>query len=190
MCKIYHYSVLQKNIAISCKSFFQADKVDMMWNKTGRGLLLMTSTEIDSTGASYYGKQALHFMNTKGDSFSVQLSKEGPIHAVSWSPKSNEFCVVYGYMPSKTTLFNLKCDPVFEFGTGPRNSIYYNDFGNILLLGGFGNLSGNIEVWDVLKRKEIAKFEAPDSTLLTWNPKGDTFATATTAPRLRMSNGY
>lgn len=46
----------------------------MMWNKRSTGLILLTSTEVDSTGASYYGKQALHFMSTRGDSFAVQLS--------------------------------------------------------------------------------------------------------------------
>jgi translation initiation factor 2A len=60
--------------------------------------------------------------------------KEGPIYSVEWSPKSSEFCVVYGFMPSKATLFNIKCEPVFEFGTGPRNCIYYNPHGNNILL--------------------------------------------------------
>lgn len=32
-------------------------------------------------------------------------------------------------------------------------------------------------------------YNAPDSTLLEWCPSGDIFVTATTAPRLRMSNG-
>jgi len=44
---------------------------------------------------------------------------------VVWSPNSTEFCVVYGFMPAKATVFNLKCDPVFDFGTGPRNAAYY-----------------------------------------------------------------
>ncbi|XP_055701589.1 eukaryotic translation initiation factor 2A [Phlebotomus papatasi] len=191
MCKIYQYPTLSPTQAISSKSFFQADKVEMMWNKRGTGLLLLTSTDVDQTNASYYGKQALHFMSTKGDSFAVQLSKEGPIHAVSWSPKSTEFIVVYGFMPSKATLFNLKCDAVFEFGESPRNSIYFNDFGNLVLLAGFGNLRGNVECWHLGKeRKCISTLQAPDSTLLEWNPNGEIFMTATTAPRLRQSNGF
>ena len=105
----------------------------MLWNKRGSGLLLLTSTDVDQSGASYYGKQALHFMSTKGDSFAVQLSKEGSIHDVQWNPNSQEFCVVYGFMPAKATFFNLKCDPIFECGESDRNCIYYNDFGNYIL---------------------------------------------------------
>ena len=37
-------------------------------------------------------------------------------------------------MPSKATLFNLKCEPVFDFGTGPRNHCYYNPQGNNILV--------------------------------------------------------
>lgn len=62
------------------------------------------------------------------------LDKEGPIHNVSWSPQGDEFCVVYGYMPAKAALFNEKCEVVFDFGSGPRNSIYFNPHGNYILL--------------------------------------------------------
>ena len=55
----------------------------------------------------------------------MRTAKNGPIYDVVWSPTSTEFCVVYGFMPAKATVYNLKCDPVFDFGTGPRNAAYY-----------------------------------------------------------------
>lgn len=58
---------------IASKSFFQGDRVDMKWNKPGNSVLLMTSTDVDTSGASYYGKQALHFLDIKGTSAMVQL---------------------------------------------------------------------------------------------------------------------
>ena len=163
--------------------------MEIMWNQKGTGALFMTSMEVDKSGSSYYGKQSLHYLSPKGDTAMVLLSKEGPIYSVAWSPKSTEFCVVYGFVPAKATLFNIKCEPVFEFGTGPRNCVHYNPQGNILILGGFGNLPGNVEIWDVCNRKKITKIEAPDTTLLEWSPDGKHFATATTAPRLRIDNG-
>jgi len=66
-------------VVLNCLHFtncnFQADKVDMFWNKRGTGVLLMTSTEVDKSGSSYYGKQALHFISTKGETAMVLLSK-------------------------------------------------------------------------------------------------------------------
>lgn len=189
MCRLFKYPNLEGS-PIASKSFSQTDKVEMMWNKKGTGCLILTSTDVDSTGVSYYGKQALHFLAASGDSYSVPLSADGPIHAVNWSPKSNQFIVVYGNLPAKATLFNLKCDSVFDFGTGIRNSIYFNDFGNLVLFGAFGNLRGQIEVWDLTKKKLLATSMATDTTLLQWAPSGDLYFTATTSPRLRQGNGF
>lgn len=47
----------------------------MYWNNQGTNVLLMTSTEVDKTGASYYGKQTLHYLSTKGETAMVMLSK-------------------------------------------------------------------------------------------------------------------
>lgn len=66
---------------------------------------------------------------------------------------------------------------------------FLNNF-PLLLLAGFGNLRGQIEMWDIQSRKQISKCDAPDSTLLQWSPDGTHFLTATTAPRLRIGNGY
>lgn len=185
MTRLFRYPNLDTN-PVASKSFSQADRVEMMWNKKGNGCIIVTSTDVDSSGASYYGKQSLHFLATNGDSYSVPLSEyylmilnvkllvliitnisaaEGPVHCVEWSPKSNNFLVVYGYNPAKATLFNLKCDAVFDFGTGIRNSIYFNDFGNLVLFGGFGNLRGNIEVWDLIKKKLVSSSVAADTTV-------------------------
>ena len=64
--------------------------------------------------------------------------------------------------------------------------------GNLLLLGGFGNLRGNVEIWSEAgkDRKEVAKFDAPDSTDVRWSPSGKFLMTSTCAPRLRVGNGF
>uniref|UniRef100_A0A8C7K813 Eukaryotic translation initiation factor 2A n=1 Tax=Oncorhynchus kisutch TaxID=8019 RepID=A0A8C7K813_ONCKI len=176
--------------ALANKSFFKADRVTMLWNKKATAVLVQASIEVDKTGASYYGEQTLHYLATNGETSAVQLQKNGPIYDVAWSPSSTEFCVVYGFMPAKATVYNLKCDPVFDFGTGPRNAVYYSPQGHILVLAGFGNLRGQMEVWDVKKWKQVSKPQAPDSTHFAWCPDGEHVVTSTCAPRLRVSNGY
>ncbi|XP_054138763.1 eukaryotic translation initiation factor 2A isoform X3 [Melozone crissalis] len=176
--------------ALANKSFFKADKVTMLWNKKATAVLVVASTEVDKSGASYYGEQTLHYLAASGESAVVQLPKNGPIYDVAWSPNSVEFCAVYGFMPAKATVFNLKCDPVFDFGTGPRNAAYYSPHGHILVLAGFGNLRGQMEVWDVKNYKLISKPVASDSTYFAWCPDGEHIVTATCAPRLRVGNGY
>lgn len=188
--RLFKYPQLESQDAIANKSFFQADMVDYIWNSKGNNALLLTSTEVDKTGGSYYGKQGLHYIGLNGQTMMLTMSKEGPIYSVVWSPKNTEFCVIYGFMPPKATVFNLKCEPVFELGTGSFNTIYYNPQANLLLLGGFGNLSGNIYTWDTVNWKQIGSCLAPDTTLLEWSPDGAHFFTATTSPRLRVNNGF
>ncbi|XP_055868994.1 eukaryotic translation initiation factor 2A-like [Biomphalaria glabrata] len=169
------------------KSFFKADRVNFFWNKIGTCLLVLTSTE--SSDSSYYGEQALHFLSKKGESCFVPPQKSGPVYHVEWTPTNSEFIVIHGYMPAKTTIYNTKCEPVFDFGTGPRNFCSFNKQGNILCLAGFGNLAGNLEFWDMKNKKLIAKTQATDTTYLEWSPDGQHLLTATTAPRLRVGNG-
>lgn len=43
-------------------------------------------------------------------------------------------------------MFNHKCEAVAEFGEGARNTVLVNPVGNIVLVGGFGNISPRYEV--------------------------------------------
>ena len=167
-----------------------ADKMDVKWSADSKSCLLLMQSEVDKTGSSYYGKTQLHFMDIFGETAMIQLAKEGPIYHVDWAPNVSQFIVIYGFMPAKATLFNKKCEKVFDFGTGARNTALFNPQGSLLMLGGFGNLRGNIEIWDVKQTKSVANFEAPDSTEVKWSPDGQHILTATCAPRLRMSNGF
>ncbi|XP_053315863.1 eukaryotic translation initiation factor 2A [Spea bombifrons] len=176
--------------ALANKSFFKADRVTMLWNAKATAVLVTASTDVDKTGASYYGEQTLHYIAVNGESAVVQLPKNGPIYDVVWNRNATEFCVVYGFMPAKATVFNLKCDPIFDFGTGPRNAAFYSPHGHILVLAGFGNLRGQMEVWDVKNYKLISKPTASDATFFSWCPNGEHIVTATCSPRLRVGNGY
>lgn len=60
---------------------------------------------------------------------------------------------------------------------------------SLLCLAGFGNLRGNLEFWDVGKRRLITQTQAQDSTAFEWCPDGEHVLTSTTAPRLRVANG-
>ncbi|CAH0747244.1 unnamed protein product [Diatraea saccharalis] len=190
--RVFKFPMLELQQAVVSRSSFQADKASFNWNRRGTNVFVMTQTDVDKTGGSYYGKQSLSYGDVKGNAGNMSFSKEGPIHAVSWNPgNSNEWVAVYGHAPAKATLFNAKCEPLFEFGTGAWNAIYFPPEGHCVLLGGFGNIaSGSIEVWDMRGYKKLGACTAPDTTSLQWDPRGETFVTATTYPRLTVGNGY
>lgn len=177
---------------VSQKTFFKADKIQMKWNNTGTSLLFMTSTEHDKTGKSYYGETNLYMISSRGDfDCRVSLDKEGPIHDFEWSGNGREFVVVYGYMPSKATLFSFRVNVIAELGTSPRNFVSFNPQGRLFCLAGFGNLSGTVDVWDRhnLGKGKLFTFDGSNSSVCEWSPCGEFILTATLSPRLRVDNG-
>jgi translation initiation factor 2A len=107
--------------------------------------LVFAHTDVDATGKSYYGETFLYYLSITGNfDCRVELNKPGPIHDVSWSPNAKEFIVVYGSMPAKATLFDHRAEPMYELGTGARNTVKYSPTGRFFFLGGFGNLSGEM----------------------------------------------
>ncbi|KAL4953346.1 eukaryotic translation initiation factor eIF2A-domain-containing protein [Aspergillus filifer] len=187
--KVFH--VPQFGSPVSQKTFFKGDKVQLKWNNSGTSLIVLAQTDVDKTGKSYYGETTLYLLSSSGQFDSrVHLDREGPIHDVSWSPSSKEFGVVYGTIPAKTTIFNVRGVPKHSFPLTPRNTILFSPHGRFVLVAGFGNLAGQMDIYDMEKNyNKITTVEAANSSVCEWSPDGQTILTATTSPRLRVDNG-
>merc|ERR1740124_1934074 len=175
---------------LASKSFYKASEVSLMWSPKADALLIHTHTEVDRTGKSYYGETGLFFMTLEGKVSNVTLNKEGPIHDVQWSPQGGEFAVVFGFSPSRTALFNDKCEMTFDFGEAPRNTISWSPHARFLAIAGFGNLSGELSFWDRKTLKCLGTVEAHMTVSYEWSPDSRHFLTAILFPRLRVDNGY
>ncbi|XP_077218470.1 eukaryotic translation initiation factor eIF2A family protein [Tasmannia lanceolata] len=175
---------------VARRSFFRCSTVQLHWNYGATGLLVVAQSDVDKTNQSYYGESKLNYLTTDGSHEGhVPLRKEGPVHDVQWSPSGSEFSVVYGVMPAKATVFDKKCNPLLELGTGPYNTVRWNPKGKFLCLAGFGNLPGDMAFWDCFEKKLLGTTKAECSVTSEWSPDGCYFMTATTAPRLQIDNG-
>lgn len=191
--RLFHEDNLSQQVA--SKSFFKADSVLMVWNYQGTACLVQTKTETDTSGKSYYGETNLYYMALRdGASMLVTLDKEGPISDFAWAPNGKEFCVVYGNTPIKAAIFNQKCDKVFDFGTGPRNTVQYSPHGNIIMMCGLGAIgSGTHQFWGrgeggKARYSLVSELEKRDCTDVAWCPDSEHFLMATCFGKIKMDN--
>ncbi|RHY32524.1 hypothetical protein DYB32_002489, partial [Aphanomyces invadans] len=84
---------------VAFKSFYKAQEVKMKWSPNGSALIIETSTDVDTSGKSYYGETNLFFVQSHG-----------------WSPDSR-------YFYTATTFPRVRVDNGFKLfkydGTGP-----------------------------------------------------------------------
>jgi translation initiation factor 2A len=95
--KIYGLSSLSGQPTCQ-KSFFKADRAQIKWNTLGTQVLVLTQTEVDNSGKSYYGETGGFCLLSAAGNFDLRLNldKDGGIHDFNWSPNSKEFAVIYG----------------------------------------------------------------------------------------------
>jgi translation initiation factor 2A len=184
------YDLLSPTVPVSQKTFFRADSAHFHWNQLGTSILVLTQTDMDKTGQSYYGETNLYFLSIAGNfDCKVALDKQGPVHDVHWSPNSKEFMVVYGTMPAKCTLFDHRGSSMYEFPAAARNFVRFNPQGRIICLAGFGNLAGQIEFWDRKTFKKIGSVNGANTSVCEWSPDGRYILTAIVYRRLKVDNG-
>jgi translation initiation factor 2A len=92
-------------------------------------------------------------------------------------------------MPAKTVLFDQRVRILYDYGSAPHNFISFNPQGRLVLLAGFGNLAGKVDVHDRRSLTKVTTIDAPNTSVCEWSPDGQFILTATLSPRLRVDNG-
>ncbi|GMM32497.1 hypothetical protein DAMA08_052420 [Martiniozyma asiatica (nom. inval.)] len=186
------YSLPNVKSPVTQKSFFKGESCTFKWNSLGTSLLALVSTDVDDSNRSYYGETQLYLLGISG-SFDqkIDLPKEGPIHEVTWSPTSREFAVIHGFMPAAITFFDARGNKIHSLPEAARNTILYSPHAKYILVAGFGNLPGEIDILDRQNKfAKVASFTDPNTSVCQWSPDGRYLLTATTSPRLRVDNGF
>jgi translation initiation factor 2A len=92
-------------------------------------------------------------------------------------------------MPARVMLFDQRVRTLHDFGTSFSNYISFNQQSRLLLLGGFGNLAGKIDIYDRRSLTKISTIDASNTSHCEWSTDGKFILTATLSPRLRVDNG-
>jgi translation initiation factor 2A len=191
---IYNYPIFDK--LVSSRAFFKAESMELAWSKDHQ-LLALSQTATDKTGSSYYGETNLYLfspLNSSPDN-SIQITfnnNPGPILDFAFNPTGKEFIVIQGNTPAKTIAY--RCNDgkaIKEYCTAPRNTIRFSPHGRFVMIGGFGNLAGEMDFFDCFKFKLIGS--AKDSNgakYYSFSPDGRLFLTAVLRPWRRVDNQF
>lgn len=178
---------------IVTKSVYKVQDVELSWNISGTHVLVKTHSDVDETGKSYYGASALYGLSTKptGGALVVVPRDKSPVNLFAWSNKNpTEFVLSYGAENSIEVWDVTKGKAILSLGQSRRNYAAYSSHGNLCLLGGFGSLPGNIDVWDLGEQKAvIGMSKVPWTVDCAFSPDSYWLLCATTTPRLRVDNG-
>lgn len=77
------------------------------------------------------------------------------VQACEWTPSGERFIVISGKQPATATMYDKNANPLFEMGKRFRNTIRICPFSQVAMIGGFGNLRGDMDFWDLESMKEL-----------------------------------
>ncbi|EGR33544.1 hypothetical protein IMG5_049810 [Ichthyophthirius multifiliis] len=181
---------LEKGKREKVKNVEEAQEISLKWSPDGNNVCILTQAIHDQTGNSYYGQTIMLYYAFNSKKLLIIPTIEGPAHDFAWNPNSEDFMIISGYMPAKPVLYTSKCEPIFQFGNTHRNTIRYSPNGRFVLIGGFGNISGDVDIWDLKNLQKIANFKAATASIIEWGKDSRTILTAVVTPRLRVDNNF
>ena len=63
--------------------------------------------------------------------------------------------MISGQQPASVVLYNNEGAEMYSLGNKYRNTIRFNELGTLVMIAGFGNLSGETDFWDIRTQKLI-----------------------------------
>jgi len=139
---------------------------------------------------SYYGKSTLHSLGAKSmRKIDLVGAMNQPVHACESRPESCQLMVSYGPTPAKLRLMDgFSGREIGNFGENQRNHFRFSPCGNWLLMGGYGALNGDTEIYDCGTGDVIGAQRLVNNVVADWFEDGKHLVLATTSPRLRVDN--
>ncbi|AFZ79327.1 Eukaryotic translation initiation factor eIF2A family member protein [Theileria equi strain WA] len=169
-----------------------ADSAELLWSPSGKYLIVLAQSIVDLAGEKYGSTTNCLLFSSDGQ-FKSKVNASSA-HDARWNPKTDEFILIQGNMPCTITLYNANCECLFEFPKLYRNTIKWNPMGNMVALGGFGNLAGEICFWynkpGTKEMEQIVQLKEPCTVLSEWSLDSKYFMIASTFPRMKVDNFF
>lgn len=187
---IYSINDVDKGATVKIDLPTKLNGVEMKWNKDGSAVLILASSDVDPTGQSYFGTTSLFWVQADGQQQQkISGPEDGLCQDFAWAPDGNAFLMIIGSMPAETRLYDGKTGKLVQaLGKSRRNTIRWDPFSKYFMVGGFGALPGDLDMFDNINKETLCSFRANIPVESSWAPNGRLFLTCTTCPRMNEDN--
>ncbi|KAG9396680.1 Eukaryotic translation initiation factor eIF2A [Carpediemonas membranifera] len=189
------------------KSLHGVNEMRVTWTNDGSTAAVFLESLVDRENKSYYGKAQVLPLSLDRSGPRVRVTApaiEGDhidamnVTDVQAAPNGPVVTIIGGSMPAPVVSFNTGGQtwvPRGSFGTLHRNELGWSPSGAFLAVGGFGGLSGYLDIWDAGHKdgksvRLVAQQTLPNTTHSKWTNDSRYIITATLSPRLRVDNGF
>lgn len=180
----------EKEEALYEKNINKAEEVRIKFSPASNSFLIELQTYFDPTGKSYYGEYGLYLYSHITNKITKVRTAQGPLHDFEWDRKGEHYLVISGFMPAEPVLFTKDNVVAFEFGKQHKNEVIWGNLGRFVCLAGFGNLNGEMDIWDMQTRTRVGICKSNSASHCEWSPDDRKLLTAILTPRLRVDNCY
>jgi translation initiation factor 2A len=127
----------------------QASRCKLAWNQKGTHVLCQSIADFDKTNQSYFGESRLYLLSGDGSvDMAVAMDDDPSIVDMAWAPDGETFVALGGHQPTQAVLYSAKGKVLNKMMSGPYNTIRWSPQGRFILLAGFGNLPGDIQLFE------------------------------------------
>ena len=152
--------------------------------------ILVNAINDNTSNKSYYGQSNLYYYDLKTMKFTKFNLPEGPIHDFCWLPNGENFIIIAGHLPSKTSFYDKNGSYIKEIVVGKFNNIKISPDSRILALCGFGSLNGDIEFYNLNNFELIGKTNFFCCVNFEWSQDSKFILGAVLSTRVKVDNEY
>jgi translation initiation factor 2A len=110
-------------------------------------VLCQSIADFDKTNKSYYGESRLYLLSSDGRTdMAVAMDDDPSIVDFAWAPDGASFVALGGHQPTCAVLYSAAGKVLSKMVSGPYNTVRWAPNGRFILLAGFGNLPGDIQL--------------------------------------------
>ncbi|KAK8808507.1 hypothetical protein WA158_008408 [Blastocystis sp. Blastoise] len=164
--------------------------IEYHFNKEGTLCICLLKNDLDKTGSSYYGTCTPLYINLYVRT-TVNLSRpEATLSACSWNPKGDKFICIYNTRPATAYVYNEDNTLHFAIPAGIYNDLVWSPHSRYVALTGFGNLSGDIQIYDIYKKKLLGRCQYKSTSTLYWSASSKYIYLCTSFLRMKVDNNW